>query len=215
MRLNPAAFDNFLGGNIGQDLLWRRRYSCACTNPSSGAPDPRHALCGGKGHLWDPSVPTRAGVANQQTLPELQAAGLWESGDMVLSIPQSAGGFYDNCSMFDRVIMMNSDDVFSQPLTRGGAGERLIFSVRSIDRCFWLHPTTRLVVEGGVPVVDANGGLTWPNGGEPPPGTIYSLTGTKFNEYFVFMRFPSDRGEHFGARLPKKVVLRKFDLLNR
>lgn len=215
MRLNPKAFDSFLAGNIGQDLLWRRRWGCACVNPTSGAPDPKHQLCGGKGHIWDDPVATKAGVAHQETQAELQAAGLWEAGDMVLSIPQASGAMYDNCSRFDRVTMLNSDDIFSQPLTRGAPTERLIFAVHSIERCFWLHSTTRQIVEGGVPVVDANGGLSWPNGGEPPPGTAYSLTGKKYSEYFVFQGWPSDRGEHFGRRLPKKVILRKFDLLNR
>lgn len=48
MRLNPAAFDRFLTG-IGQQVLWRRAYACACVSLQSGAPDPKHALCSGKG----------------------------------------------------------------------------------------------------------------------------------------------------------------------
>lgn len=213
MRLNPAAFDAFLGKNIGQKMLWRRRYACPCVNPSSGSPDPKHQLCGGKGHLWDPPIETVVGVANQETVAQWQTFGLFETGDMVVSLPQSSP-MYDEISLFDRVTMLNSSDVFSQPLTRGAPSERLIFPVMNVTRCFWLDPVTRLVVEGGLPTVDASGRLTWATG-EPPPNTTYSLTGNKFSEYFVFSKWPSDRGEHQGARLPKKVILRKFDLLNR
>jgi hypothetical protein len=59
------------------------------------------------------------------------------------------------------------------------------------------------------------GNLSWPNGGGPPIGVTYSLTGTKFDEYFIFLNLPSDRNEHEGARLPKKVTLRKWDLFGR
>src|SRR5574344_1187428 len=100
MRFNPAAFDRHLN-NIGQKVQWRRSYACACVNPASGAPDPKHALCAGKGRIWDKPVDTVAGIARQETLAEWMKAGLWESGDMVLSIPQ-ASPLWD-AGQFDRV----------------------------------------------------------------------------------------------------------------
>ena len=214
MRFSPARFDRHLA-NMGQQVLWRRAYACACVNPTSGAPDPKHALCGGKGRIWVEPVQTVIGVTQQEVTPEMIAAGVWESGDMVATVPQ-ASPMWASAGRFDRLTLLNSTDVFSQPYTRGAPNARIIFAVASIERCFWLHPQTRLIVEGGLPVVDANGFLSWPGGvGEPPPATTYSLTGQRFDEYYILDHLPSDRNEHSGARLPKKINLRKFDLFNR
>lgn len=214
MKFNAAAFDRHLA-NIGQRVTWQRAYACACVSPQSGAPDPKHALCSGKGRLWDAPILTVTGVANQETLAGWQQTGLWESGDMVLSIPQNSPLY--EAGQYDRVVMLDSTDVFSQPLVRGAPAERLIFKVKEINRVFWLNPANRnQVVEGSVPVLADDGTLSWPGGaGEPPPGTTYSVTGVKYSEYFIFDKYPSDRGEHSGMRLPKKLVARRFDLFNR
>lgn len=213
MRFNPSAFDRFLTG-IGQRVTWRRSYACACVNPNSGQPDPRHALCSGKGRLWDAPVETVTGVASQKVQLQWAQMGMWEAGDMVLSVPQSSPMW--ECGAFDRITALNSTDVFSQPLTRAAPSDRLLFQPASITRCFWLDATpARAIVEGGIPVVGADGRLTWPNGGEPPAGTTYSLTGTKHAEYFVFTELSNDRNQHQGMRLPRRVVARKFDLFSR
>jgi hypothetical protein len=211
MRFNAPAFDRHLT-NIGQRVLWRRSYGCACVNPVSGAPDPKHALCGGKGRIWNDPVETVTGIARQETVAEWAQSGLWESGDMVLSIPQSSPLW--DAGMFDRVTMLNSNDVFSQPLIRGAPLEKLLFVPETITRVFWLHPTTRQIVEGGIPTIGVDGIPVWVSG-EPPMGATYSMTGTKYSEYFLFDKFPSDRNQHSGMRLPKRVVARKWDLFGR
>lgn len=214
MRLDPVAFNRFLG-HIGQQVAWRRSHACACVNPSSGAPDPKHALCAGKGRLWSPPVDTVCGVTRQDVSPELIAAGLFDSGDMQMTIP-AASPMWRDAGRFDRVVMKNATEVFSQPFTRGAPTEKLIFAWKEIDRCFWLHPTTRQIVEGSVPVIDEDGRPSWPGGvGEPPPATVYSLTGIKFVEYYLLDQLPSNRGEHLGADLPKRVTLRRWDLFGR
>jgi hypothetical protein len=211
MKFNTAAFDRHLK-NMGQRVLWRRSFGCACVNPVSGAPDPKHLLCAGKGRIWDAPQETVTGIARQETVAEWAQSGLWESGDMVLSIPQSSPLW--DAGMFDRVTMLNSNDVFSQPLIRGAPTEKLVFTPETITRVFWLHPTTRLIVEGGIPTIGANGIPVWTEG-EPPAGTSYSMTGTKYSEYFLFDKFPSNRNVHSGMRLPKRVVARKWDLFGR
>lgn len=214
MRFNPVAFDRHLE-NIGQQITWRKSYACACVNPNSGSPDPKHQLCSGKGRLWAAPVTTVCGIAKQETVAEWQASGLFESGDMVLTIPQSSP-MWGTAGQFDRLLMLNSTDAFSQPLVRGAPAERLIFNVASLGRVFWLNPADRnQIVEGALPEVDASGVLSWPAGGGPPPGASYSLTGTKYDEYFIFGQFPSDRNQHSGMRLPKRVVARKWDLFGR
>lgn len=213
MRFNPGAFDNFLTG-IGQQVTWRRSFACACVNPASGAPDPKHTLCGGKGRIWDPPVATVTGVASQKVQMQWAQSGMWEAGDMVLSVPQISPLW--EAGQFDRVTAMNSTDVFSQPFVRSAPTERLLFQPASITRCFWLDPVTRGIVEGGRPVIGADGRPSWPgNVGEPPPGASYSLTGTKYSEYFIWGDLPSDRNQHSGMRLPRRVVARKWDLFGR
>lgn len=213
MRFSPSRFNRHLA-NIGQRVAWRRSYACACLNLQTGNPDPKHALCGGKGRLWVEPVETVIGVTRQEVKPEMIAAGIYESGDMTATVP-AASPMWAGAGQFDRILLLNSTDVFSQPYTRGAPNERLLFTPASIDRCFWLHRTTREIVEGGVPVCDATGNLSWPNGGEPPPGTTYSLTGQRFDEYYILDSLPSDRNEHSGYPLPKRLQLRKFDLFNR
>lgn len=214
MRFSPSRFDRHLA-NIGQRIAWRRSYACACVSPTSGAPDPKHQLCSGKGRIWADPIETVCGISKQEVTPEMIAAGMYESGDMTMTIPQ-ASPMWGGAGRFDRVKLLNSTDVFSQPYTRGAPNERIIFAVQSIERCFWLHPVTRQIVEGGIPVVDADGHMSWPGGaGEPPPETTYSLTGQRFDEYYILDSLPSDRNEHSGARLPKRAQMRKFDLFNR
>ena len=87
---------------------------------------------------------------------------------------------------------------------------------REACRVFWLDPVTRLPVDGGAPVVAVDGTLSWPTGvAAPPAGATYSLSGSKYNDYFIFDNFPSDRNEHSGMRLPKRVVARQWDLFSR
>lgn len=212
MRLNPIAFNCHIL-HMGQKLTWRRSYACACVNPDSGAPDPKHVLCQGKGRLWDAPIDVVAGVTKQDTNTEYNQSGLFEAGDMIMTVPEDSPLW--DAGQYDRILMLNSTDVFSQPLKRGGPTERLLFQVSSFTRVFWLDKITRMPIEGALPNVDMSGNLSWPNGGAPPAGVTYSITGTKFDEYFIFLNLPSDRNEHQGARLPKKVQLRKWDLFGR
>lgn len=213
MRLNRHHFNRHLA-NMGQKLQWRRSFACACVNPESGAPDPKHALCAGKGVFWEAGIDTVCGVTKQGVTPEMIAAGIFDSGDMTMTVP-SDSPMWDGAGRWDRVLLKNSTDVFSQPLKHGHVSERLLFTVEKFTRCFWLDTVTRGIIEGGLPVVATDGTLSWPNGGEPPLGASYSITGTKFDEYYILDSMPSDRNEHSGAQLPKLIQMRKWDLFGR
>lgn len=210
MQLSPDAFNAFLGA-IGQQFQWRRAYACPCVNPHSGAAKQGCPNCHGKGQYWVAPVAAVAGMASQEIQQKWQQFGRYEEGDAVVTIGSDSPMYA--MGQFDRVTMLNNKDPFSMVLTRGN-NDVLHFMVDAFARCYWLDNASA-IVEGGLPVADANGNLTWPNGGAPPAGTQYSLTGSKFSEYYVFDKYPSDRGEHSGALLPKKVVLRKFDLFGR
>jgi hypothetical protein len=213
MRLSSAHFNNHLT-KIGQAITWRRSFACACVNPTSGAPDPRHTVCAGKGRIWSDPVVGVIGLAAQKITPQMAAMGVWEQGDMVATIPASSAMWAD-AGRFDRVIMQNSTHAFDLVLTHGAPTEKILAAVESISRCFWLDPTTRAIIDGGIPVVSSDGLLSWPNGGEPLAGVTYSLAGRKFDEYYIFDQLPSTRNEHSGEPLPKKLQLRKWDLFGR
>lgn len=212
MRFNPAAFDRHVA-NLGQQVLWRSASACSCVNPDSGAPDPTCKVCHKKGWLWADPVQSVCGLTSQKLQREWAAFGLWESGDLVVTIPQNSPVW--DSGQFDRLVMLNAKDRFSLPLKRGSAGESLSrFHVASISRVFWKADNSGVVVEGGIPTVASDGSLSWASNA-PPVGTQYSITGEKYAEYFVWGDMPSSRNEHSGMRLPKKVVLRRWDLFGR
>lgn len=211
MRLNPAAFDAFLGGNIGQNFKWSRAYICPCVNPSSGAANPACQVCFARGRYWPTAVAAVAGVASQKVQQTWSQLGLYQMGDTVLSIPQ-VSAMYD-AGQFDRILALNATEQFSINVQQGQ--DRILSSVVSISRVFWLNPELTATIDGAIPAFDALGNLTWPNGGGPPEGQLYSVQGVRFQEFFVFMQYPANRNEHFGFRLPKRLVARSFDLFGR
>lgn len=210
MQLSPAKFNAFLNA-IGQDIRWSKAYLCPCTNPNSGASKPSCPVCGGKGRYWEAGIVTRVGVPSQTVQRQWMMFGRYDAGDMVVTLPSDSPAY--NMGEFDRVVALNGDDVFQLPLVHG-VNDVIRLPVLSITRCFWLDPTGSTVIEGGLPSVGAGGALTWASG-EPPAATQYTVCGTRLSEYFCYMALPSDRGEHGGLPLPKKVVLKKFDLLGR
>lgn len=215
MHLNPAAFNAWLSGNIGQNMAWRRGNPCPCFNPTSGAALPGHPLCAGKGWIWDPPIsPVKAGVNAQKAQRDWAQFGQWEAGDVILTIPGDSG-MYGQVGRFDRIELLNAKDVFKIMLIRG-TNDRIILPVVNFTRVFWLNPgNINATIDGGLPAIDANGNLTWPNNDGPPNATKYTITGMRYIDYFVWVNLPSNRNEHFGAALPQKSWLRRFDLFGR
>jgi hypothetical protein len=210
MFLNPAAFDGFLS-RIGQDFMWSKAYVCPCVSPTSGAANPKCQICFGRGRYWPTSVPAVAGVSSQKVQQAWQQFGLYQSGDTVLSVPQISP-LYD-AGQFDRILALNASEQFSINL-QAGINDRLLVPVIAITRVFWLNAGLTATIEGSIPTITA-GLLTWPNGGGPPEGTAYSVSGSQTQEFFVFMDYPANRNEFHGLRLPKRIVARKFDLFGR
>jgi hypothetical protein len=209
MQLNPLAF-NALISNLGQTLSWRKAYACPCINPNSGAAKPGCPVCGSKGRFWSIAVTGDAGIAGQQVQLEWAQFSTAELGDVVMSLPSDSPVY--EMSQFDRVVLMDSSSPFSIPLTRG-MNDTLRFPIVKIDRVFWISPAN-VIIEGSIPTVGDDGVMTWTTG-EPPAGQTYSITGRRRPEYFVYTDFPQDRAHHHGADLPRKVVMRKFDLFGR
>ena len=212
MRLSPAAFNAFLSGPVGTSLAWRKRSACPCITPSSGSADPLCPLCRGKRHLWATEVVGAAGVTNQ-TPQKLQAQfGTWESGDCVLSLPEASPLYA--AGPFDRFRALNATTPFSEVLSPDGVNQ-LVGSIVAITRVFWRSVDHQSLVEGAVPVVAADGSLSWADpDGAPPADTSYTVEGTRFVEWFAFTNRPASRTVGVTG-LPLKLGARRLDLLTR
>lgn len=208
MRFSPSAFNRFLN-DIGQDFSWRKAFACPCVNPNSMQAAPNCPVCGGKGRAWTDAAVGRSGVAGRDAMKEWAQFGLWDAGDVVLSIP-SDSILYD-MGQYDRVLMLNRTEPFSMNMIRG-MNDLIRFPVVSVDRVFWIAGGA--IVEGEIPAVLPNGMLDWA-GNAPPHGVTFSLTGRRTPEYFVYQDMPMDRPHHAGMKLPRKVVIRRFDLYGR
>lgn len=209
MRLNPAAFNNWLS-NIGQRYLWRKSYACPCVSPHSGASKPNCLQCGGRGRIWDAAVAGVAGMAGSKVQRQWAQFGAYENGDIVVTIGSDTPLYV--MGQFDRMVSVDSTDPFSIVLMRG-QNDRLLGPISKVSRVFWLDGS-QAIVEGGIPSVSSTGALTW-SSGAPPAGTNYTICGERNTEFFCFMDLASDRNEHQGAPLPRRVVLRRFDLFGR
>ena len=207
---------NAMINQMGQDADWRRGYDCPCRDVYSGAADPACPVCGGKGLTWGDAVTGRVGVAGQKVQQEWAKMGMYESGDMVLTLPSDSPIFA--MGEFDRLVMVHSSVPFSRVLTHTGS-EKLPLHVEQIERVFWL--AAGVVVDGGIPSVAPDGSLTWPPVVEPgdptppPNGAQYSMTGRRRPEYFAFRDFPQDRAHYGGIRFPRRIVVRLMDLFAR
>lgn len=209
MRLSPSRLNRHLQG-IGQNVQWRRADACPCFDQNSGAGKYGCPVCHGKGQIWADPVDCVVGVPNQGVQAKYAQFGQWEDGDAMVTVGSDSPMY--SAGRFDRVMFMNARDTFSQPLVHDGA-DRLYLPVASIRRCFWLD-AGNAIVEGGIPMVRADGALAW-TAGEPPAGMPYVLSGTRYNEFFIFNSLPNSRNEHQGVALPKRMQMRKLDLLGR
>jgi hypothetical protein len=152
-------------------------------------------------------VPGEAGLVSREKMRNFAAFGEWDSDDIMLSIPSDSAFFA--MGQFDRVTALNRSEPFSFNVV-SGINSQLLFSIISVERVFWLVDGE--IVEGALPAVH-DGDLVW-SFGAPPAGVTYSITGRRIPEYFCYMELPTDRPLHYGEKLPRRVVLRRFDLFN-
>jgi len=216
MNLSPAAFSAFIGSGtpgqgIGQKFFWRRRYACPCRTITSGAARTDCPLCNGKGHQWDAEVPGTAGFVNTSEKKGFAMFGTWESGDAMMTVCSDSSMYA--AGQWDRFRAATSTSPFSYDFFHDGT-ERIIGTVVSLSRVFWLNDAGTANVEGGIPTIGTNGALSWTTG-EPPAGRDYSITGIKYDEWICFADMPNDRNEHYGLALPKRMPVRRVDLLLR
>lgn len=126
----------------------------------------------------------------------------------MLSIPSNSPLY--GLGEFDRVVAMNRSEPFSLNMTRGSEVMRPL--VLEVERVFWLDESLG-IQEGAIPEV-VDGAIVW-GSNAPPEGKVYSITGRRREEFFVYRDIPVDRPLHHGVKLPRRVVLRRFDLYGR
>lgn len=212
MQLSPGRFNGLLR-SMGQDVLWRGASMCPCRNPISGAAAQGCPVCDGRGWSWGAGAPAWAGVTGQRVNKEWAAYGQWQSGDQVLSIGSDSPLYA--VAENDRIIMVNSSVPFNS-IVKPGVTRLPWTVVASIASVHWLTPDGTASVQGGLPLVDASGNLSWPLGRlAPPPTAQYVVAGRAKPEFFIFREYPQDRAHHAGAPLPRRVVARRWDLFGR
>jgi hypothetical protein len=208
MNLNPAKCNKFLNG-VGQLFVWQKAYACPCVSSESGQPKINCAHCGGLGRIWGEGVEGVAGVVGRDVAKRQLGFGVFSETDTMLSIP-SDSALYE-VGMYDRVTAVNKTEPFSQNLVYG-IHTKLKFTPTEINQVMWIGENGELI-EGDIPKVNVDNTLIW-TGLTPPLKTTYSMTGRRNADYYCYISLPLDRPEHKGAKLPRRVVLRTFDLFN-
>lgn len=207
MIFNPDEFNTFLTG-IGQQVQWRRAFACPCVNPNTGQAKINCPVCKGKAKVWQDPVDTVVGVVSGNVVNKWQQFGLADPGDVILSIPSSSPAY--EIGPYDRVKFMNRTEPFSHNIVKG-VNEKIRFSVVAIDKVFILTDNGATLTEVAPPAINPDGSLNW--AGVPiPDGATFSIAGRRHTEYFCFPDSFFGRPHHAGAALPRKVVLRRFDL---
>ena len=205
MRLVASDF-NALLNTVGQDFLWRSARACPCLNPHSGQPKPSCPHCSGKGRIWAAAIAGKSGVLSRSQQKKMAGFGMWDDGDIMLSIPSNSP-LYD-MGIYDRVQAVNRTEPFSQVLIYG-INDTLKFEPVQMDSVIWLDADNNLI--NGTPPYVVDGVLVW-HGTTPPAKTSYTVTGRRLPEYYCYQDLPLDRPHEFGEALPRRVVLRRFEL---
>ena len=210
MKLSARAFNRHLN-HMGQSFSWRRGYACPCVSRDSGQPNPQCNHCEGKGRLWnDEAVTGTAGVVSQTKLRQYEQFGPFDKDDIMLSIGSDSPLYA--MGQFDRMVALQRTEPFSLTLVRG-LNDTIRFPIISIDRAIQINAQDQLV-DLPLPKVKADGTLDW-DGTPPPAGLNFSLTGRRRPQYFCYLELPTDRPMHHGEPLPRKLILRRFDLFGR
>lgn len=209
MQLQPEEFDRFLN-SIGQSFDWRSAAACPCVNTYSGAPNPDCTHCYGKGRFWAVAVNGTAGIVGRNQLKKFAQFGEWDAGDTMISIPSDSPLYA--IGQYDRLVAVDRSEPFSMNLVYG-VNDIIRFPVIELDKVFWIDADDNMV-EGDLPTINSDGTLTW-GATQPAAQATFSLTGRRHPEYFVYIDLPLDRPFHHGANLPRRCVLRRFDLYGR
>lgn len=207
MFLSAARLSRMLC-DLGQDVTWRKSYACPCVDAQTGQIQADCPQCNGIGRLWDAPVSSVVGIASGNAMRRFERMEILDAGDAMVVLP------YDQpiyaMGEFDRLSFTQKTEAFSMVVV-AGIHNRLRFEPKSIERVFWLVDDQP--VDGAIPAFDVDGNLTWNSGEEPPAGAVYSVSGRRYPEYYCYLALPWDRPNARGQPLPRKILVRRLDLL--
>lgn len=209
MELLASDFNELLAG-IGQRCEWRRSFACPCgSNASgSGAADKTCPHCTGFGHLWEDPIESVVGKTGSDVRKKWAQFGQYDDGDTVVTIGSDQAAY--GIAAFDRVLMLDQTEPFSMKLVPG-VNTRITFPILSVEKVLVIGADGSLK-SLGLPDVNQLGQLVWPTG---KPLTAYSITGRRPVEFYAWTNQPFDRPHELGEPLPRRIVLRRFDLYGR
>ncbi len=205
MRLSAKRFNRMLS-RVGQHLDWRRSETCPCIDPNSGSPEPGCPYCNGHGRRWFAPVASVVGVVSREIVRKYAPMEILDAGDIMLVIPSDQPVYA--IGELDRVVMADRTEPFSLTRLRG-TSDFIGFAPSQITAVTWIWDGE--LMSGAIPSVASDGSLSWASGA-PPDGVVYALSGRRHPEYFCYLTLPTDRPIHGGEPLPRRVVLRRFDL---
>jgi len=79
----------------------------------------------------------------------------------------------------------------------------------------WAYMAPRRPGQVVFPSVKLDGTLAWLDEGGPEPGEGYIVKGLADPVYFIFTDMPQDRAHSGGLPLPRRCVLRQYDIAGR
>lgn len=217
ISLSPERFNKLIS-NLGQTVIRRKAVACPCRDEYSNAALQGCPVCHGKGIYWTLGTTSYIGVSGMQVQRHWAQFGSYEQGDVVVTVPSDADTYL--LSEYDRVLFTDSTQGFTQIFRKGVDDNPIPFAIQSVEAITWLEPDPITEIETVVtadptPVLDTDNTLDWDGCDEPPSGQ-YTLTGRRYAEYFVAPgALVQIRQHHFGADLPHKVVLRRWELFGR
>jgi len=226
--LPGTPFDTLLG-QYGVNLLWLQSNQCACVygGDMPGSPDPDCTSCHGRGVYWNaPYGPfqgliTYATMAPNDREPGVSSDptyGAIQSASPILTLPASAGIVYEQASLYDAFVEIDSIQRFTCSLRVGG------------DTALPYQQNVSVAASGAVTVYDqqthevsstndyvfASGSVIL-NG--YPVNTSYTVQYTASPAYIAFGKSggmahtrPFGQGQ---VALPKRLQLQLLDLFTR
>lgn len=132
MKLSPRILNAHLR-HMGQDVAWQRAAACPCRDPHTGAARQGCPHCAGKGWFWGPGRRTRVALTGMRVAKEWERFGLYESGDVVVSIGSDSAAYA--AGEKDRVLFLQSSEPVQHQAVHTGT-EKLPFLPLDIERVF-------------------------------------------------------------------------------
>lgn len=212
MKFSPGRFNGLIA-NIAQQVAWWKTDRCPCRDPYSGGPTQGCPSCGGRGWLWNAQTAGTLFLSGMKVQSQWATFGLYQTGDVSVTLPSNSSVYA--LKDMDRVRFTDSSAGVNQTFTHGVDDTVLPFQLTSIDRVFVLNGS-QLPQDLTTPTIHSDQTLTWASGQEPAAGQQYTLTGRARPEYFVaYSSVEQDRAHHRGFALPRRIILRRFDLFGR